>query len=54
MATITAIMHPQQIFLIRRSVAATTGPFARYEAVMHLSCSTRGFLPRGKIGERRA
>jgi DNA-binding MarR family transcriptional regulator len=54
MAVVTSIMRLQQVFLSRAD--ATLRPlgltFARYEVLMLLSFSQRGYLPLGVIGER--
>jgi DNA-binding MarR family transcriptional regulator len=54
MAVVTSIMRLQQVFLSRAD--ATLRPleltFARYEVLMLLSFSRRGYLPLGVIGER--
>jgi DNA-binding MarR family transcriptional regulator len=54
MAIVTSIMRLQQVYLARAdTVLRPLGlTFARYEVLMLLSFSTRGFLPLGKIGER--
>jgi DNA-binding MarR family transcriptional regulator len=54
MAVVTSIMRVQQVFLAR--VEAILRPlgltFARYEVLMLLRFSRKGYLPVGKIGER--
>ena len=54
MAVVTSIMRVQQVLLAR--VEAILRPlgltFARYEVLMLLRFSRKGFLPVGKIGER--
>jgi DNA-binding MarR family transcriptional regulator len=54
MAVVTSIMRVQQVLLAR--VEAILRPlgltFARYEVLMLLRFSRRGYLPVGKIGER--
>ena len=54
MAVVTSIMRVQQVLLAR--VEAILRPlgltFARYEVLMLLRFSRKGYLPVGKIGER--
>ena len=54
MAVVTSIMRVQQVLLARvETVLRPLGlTFARYEVLMLLRFSRRGYLPVGKIGER--
>jgi DNA-binding MarR family transcriptional regulator len=54
MAVVTSIMRLQQVFLSRADAALRPLEltFARYEVLMLLSFSRRGYLPLGVIGER--